>query len=138
MGNEKKPVGKTKDVGYQVGARMTIPVEQQTVWKFLTTGNGLGIWLGETSVSRLSKGVAFELPDGTSGQVRVFSTSHLRMSWQPSGWQRPSTIQVRAIPKKNKTVVAFHQEHLPGPEERKKRKTFYKEALEAIARKLNG
>jgi hypothetical protein len=67
--------------------------------------------------------------------VRVYShNSHLRITWQPQGWQRASTIQVRVIPKEDRTVIAFHQEHLPGAKEREERRAHYTSALDELER----
>jgi len=129
---KSKPVGKTKDAGYQVGARKTISAASADAWECLTAGEGLSLWLGDSDVDKLTEGTRFRLADGTSGEVRVCSDSHLRMSWHPPGWARPSTIQLRVIPKDDRSVIAFHQEHLPGPEERARRKQFYKEVLKKL------
>ena len=65
--------------------------------------------------------------------MRVYKpNSHLRLTWHPAGWPRPSTIQVRVIPSGEKTVISFHQEHMPGPEAREIRRTFFKNALDAL------
>lgn len=125
----ERPVGKTEDVGYQIGVRKTIPVNSDEAWQFLTAGDGIDIWLGEISTEALSKGTTYQLPDGTEGEVRVFSDCHLRMSWHPPGWSRSSTIQLRVIPQNDKSIIAFHQEHLPGPEQREQRRKFYKRVL---------
>ncbi|MDH3944043.1 MAG: hypothetical protein OEV06_08125 [Anaerolineae bacterium] len=66
--------------------------------------------------------------------MRVFKpNSHLRLTHHPPGWPRPSTIQVRVIPSGDKTVIAFHQEHLPGPQERAQRRLHYHAALDKLA-----
>ena len=60
----------------------------------------------------------------------------LRITWLPKGrgWPRPSTIQVRVVPKGDKTTVVFHEEHLPGPDEREERRAFFKGALDELER----
>ncbi len=131
------PVGKTKDAGWQIGARKTVAAGSDGIWDFLTTEPGLKTWLGEIPVDSLSEGTEFTLPDGTKGKVTVHSDSHLRMRWHPPDYPRASTIQVRAIPKDGKTVVAFHQEHLPGPDEREIRRAFFKDALQKISARFS-
>lgn len=138
MGNENNTVGRTKYTGYQVGARKTIAADPNIVWEFLTTADGLKLWLGRVPFTHLAQGFSFELPDGTHGRIRVLSDSHVRLSWQPPGWLRPSIIQLRVIPSNGKSVIAFHQEHLPGPDERNERKAFYKKTLETLERILTG
>ncbi len=128
-----RPTGLTKDVGYQIGVRRTLPIHFEEAWRLLTSTQGVKIWLGETSAFDFSKGAEYLLVDGSSGEVRVFSpNSHLRITWQPGGWPRASTIQLRVIPKGDRTVIAFHQEHLPGPEEREARRSHFASALDKI------
>ena len=86
----------------------------------------------ETLYGVTVKGVAKDA-DGATGEVRVFSPgSHLRVTWHPPGWPRASTIQLRVIPKGNRTVVAFHQEHLPSAEARTERRAHYKTSLDKL------
>ncbi len=127
-----KPVGKTKDVGFQVGVRKTIPITLQQAWDIISS-EGIGIWLGDISFNQLKEGNVYKLANGCSGEIRVFSPlSHIRLTWKPEHWQRPSTIQVRVIANGDKTVIAFHQENLPGLKERQERRAFFKKVLEQI------
>lgn len=132
-----KPVGKTRDTSYQVGARKTITVKGEKAWDYLTAGEGIRVWLGEIAADRLSKGTTYRLPDGTAGELRVFSDSHLRMSWHPPGWERASTLQLRVIPKGDRSVIAFHQENLPGPAAREERRLFFTEILEELNQRMS-
>lgn len=123
----------TKDVGWEVGARRTFPIQLEAAWRLITSAEGLNTWLGAPTGQVHEKGGLFELPDGTTGEIRVFKPkSHLRLTWYPPGWPRASTIQVRVVPNGEKTVIAFHQEHLPGPEEREDRRVFFKNALDQL------
>ena len=128
-----RPVGQTKDAGWQIGVRRTLPIRHKKAWALITSPESLKIWLGAGADVALSEGGSYELPDGTHGEVRVWKpNSHLRITWQPKDWPRPSTIQVRAIPKDERTVIAFHQEHLPGAEEREARREFFTAVLDQL------
>jgi len=135
--SNNRPVGKTKDAGWQIGVRKTVAAPSDEVWDFLTTDPGIKIWIGEIPVDTLSEGTNFSLSDGTDGKVTVFSDSHLRMRWHPPEYPRPSIIQLRVIPKDGKTVVAFHQEHLPDKNEREIRRAFFKDALGNISARFS-
>ena len=135
MENSNRPVGLTKDAGYQIGVRRTLHIRHDDAWRVLTSPVGVNIWLGSSSNLDFTEGSRYELSDGSRGEIRVFSpNSHLRITWQPQGWSRASTIQLRVIPKGDKTVVAFHQEHLPGPKERAERSEHYKAILDDLER----
>jgi len=129
--------GKTRSTGFQVGARRTFPVSLQKAWRLLTSPHGVRIWLGELPEVHFVPGSQYHLPDGSNGEIRVFSpNSHVRLTWQPIGWSRPTTIQLRVIPSGEKTVIAFHQEHLPGPGERDARRAYYLSVLDELGRKI--
>ncbi len=136
-GKEDRPVGKTKDAGWQVGARRTYDLPLDRVWEFLTSERGLRLWLGKSPGIELRAGNAYRLPDGTGGEVRVFKPrSHIRLTWRPPGWERHSTVQLRVIPKGERCVVAFHQEHLPDGAARETRRAYYLKVLEQLEDEL--
>lgn len=133
----KRVLGQTADTGFQIGVQRTVPVPVDEAWKLLTSPEGMGAWLGG-AVPRWEKGEKYTLKDGSGGEVRVFKPgSHLRITWRPEGWPRASTLQVRAMPKgEGKTVISFHQEHLPGAAEREERRRFLEAALNALQQQV--
>lgn len=133
----KNPVGKTKNSGWQAGARKTFPVSPDRAWQWLVSAEGLQTWLGSGTISDLNPRSKFGLNDGTQGEIRVFKPgSHIRLTWQPKGWFKPSTIQVRVIPNGRKTTIAFHQENLPDAGTRGKRKEFFLKVLDRTGEML--
>lgn len=126
-------VGLTRSVGFQVGARRTFLVDLHAAWQQLLSDEGRQIWLGRGGDLRLEEGADYELDDGTTGQLRTLRPgSHLRLTFQPPVWPRSSTIQLRLIESKGKTVVAFHQEHLPDAPSREQRRRHFLAALEEL------
>lgn len=126
-----KPVGLTKNVGFQAGARRTFAIMHKTAWQIINSAAALKIWLGE--LDSLDNGEKYQLADGTTGEVRVFKAdSHLRLTWRPKSWAKASTIQVRVITNGAKSVISFHQENLPNAEARKKRLAFFNNALDEL------
>jgi uncharacterized protein YndB with AHSA1/START domain len=135
MQQQKRIIGQTRDAGFQIGVRRTFPITHEAAWRLLTSAEGIRIWLDVSTDVELVQGASYRLTDGTHGQVSVFTPgSHLRMTWQPPGWARPSIIQLRVIANRERTAIAFHQEHLPGPAEREMRRAFYMAALDQIER----
>ncbi|MBV9773764.1 MAG: SRPBCC domain-containing protein [Gemmatimonadetes bacterium] len=129
------PVGRTRDTGFQIGVRRTLDLPAEDAWKLLTSPEGAETWLGRGDGIDLAPGTAYRLADGSHGEVRVFVPgSHLRATRQPGDWPRPSTVQVRVLPKGERSVVAFHEEHLPGAPEREERREHYSAALDALER----
>ena len=133
--SNEKPIGLTQNAGFQIGVRRTLPISVEEAWERLTSDEGIEMWLGANTGVHLSKGSQYKLPDGTAGEVRVVTpNSHLRITWQPPGWLRPSIIQLRVIANGERAVVAFHQEHLPGSEEREARRAYFAAVLDALER----
>lgn len=130
----KRMVGQTADTGFQIGVQRTLPIPPEDAWALLTSPQGVAAWLGAAPPLKWEKGETYALKDGAAGEVRVFKPgSHLRITVQPDGWPRASTLQVRVMPKgEQKTVVSFHQEHLPGADEREERRRFLESALDAL------
>ena len=115
----KTSVGLTRDTGWQVGLRRTIAAPVEEVWSKVFSTPGLTRWLGAGDFRDLTPGSHFKLKDGTECEVRVLKHhSHIRISWKPVGWSRPSLIQIRCLEAKSGTTVAFHQEHLPDADQR--------------------
>ncbi len=131
---EERVVGQTKTVGFQIGVRRTFALPLDAAWQLITSPAGVSAWLGDLGEQSLAEGVRYRAADGSHGEVRVFKErSHLRLTWQPGGWPRPSLIQVRTIAGgDHKTVIAFHQEHLPDATAREARRTHFKAALDTL------
>ncbi|KAA3638180.1 MAG: ATPase, partial [Bacteroidetes bacterium] len=112
-----KPIGLTRDVGFQVGARKTFAVSLEKAWDFLVSENGTRLWLDEIDIDKIELKTEFSTPNGFTGKITVFKPySHLRMQWRHPDWENTSTLQIRTIPNKNKTIISFHQEKLSGIE----------------------
>jgi len=126
--------GQTAAVGFEIGVSKTIPLPVDVVWRRLTGAEGVRAWLGEaTSSIGFEAGESYRLADGTTGEVRVVvAGDRLRLTRRPEGWARAATVQIRLAAKGEKTVVTFHEEHLPSAEEREARRGHYKTALGKI------
>ena len=126
-----KPVGLSRDSGWMAGARKTFRISTAAAWEFLLSDKAVRVWLGGLPESKLAKRVDYRLADGTHGRVTVFEPgSHLRMTWTPPSYPRPSILQVRVMATGDKAVIAFHQEHLPDQAARAGRKAFFQQVLD--------
>jgi len=129
-----REVGKTRDTGYVIGVRRTLPISLAEAWELITSPEGVRAWLGDGARVEWKPGREYALADGSAGAVRVVQPeSHVRLTWRPRGWPRDSTIQVRVIAAASGTTIAFHQEHLPGAGAREERRAHFAAALDALA-----
>ena len=111
---EERPVGQTRDVGFEIGVRRTVDLAPAAAWQLITSDAGIAVWLGKVKDLTLEPGATYRTADGGTGEFRVVKPgSHLRVTWQPGDWPRPSTIQVRVLPSGGRAALSFHQEHLP-------------------------
>lgn len=132
--SDRRSIGKTKSAGFQIGVRRTLPASLEQAWKLIVSREGIRLWLGEVEDFRLAKGQAYQAQDGARGEIRAVNPcENMRLTWQPPGWHRASTIQVRVIPRgRERTVVSFHQEHLPSEAEREQMRQRWGKVLDEL------
>lgn len=108
------PVGVTKDAGVQIGVRRTVAAAKEKVWHFLTSPQGVQLWIGETAPFEWEVGQTFGSLEGASGKLTVVMPfQKLRMSWQRGDWEKPSRLQIYLLTTNTgKTTIALHQEML--------------------------
>ena len=132
MTQEPRLIGQTRDTGFQIGVRRTLPLDLAAAWRLLTSPEGVALWLGAIE-GELKAGVTYHLADGTTGAVTVFApNSHLRLTRHVSGAERHSTIQVRVLAQSDRTTIAFHEENLPSAREREARRKWFMAALDTL------
>jgi len=129
-----REVGSTRDTGFQIGVRRTLPMSLAEGWELMTSPEGVRAWLGDGARVEWEPGREYALANGSAGAVRVVQPeSHVRLTWRPRGWPRDSTIQVRVLAAASGTTIAFHQEHLPSAAARQERRAHFAAALDALA-----
>jgi len=108
------PVGKTKDAGVQIGVRRTFDVSKEMAWDFLTSPQGLSLWIGDVPGFRTEVGHEYESKEGIFGKISVaIPYQKLRMTWQRPEWESPSRLQLYIMSTNaGKTTVSIHQEML--------------------------
>src|SRR5215207_10427491 len=94
-----RPVGLTRDAGWEVGVSRTVPHALDEVWRLLTSDEGLALWLGEGARLDPVRGSRYATADGTEGEVRGYREGNrIRLTWRPPGWSHDSTLQVAVTP----------------------------------------
>jgi uncharacterized protein YndB with AHSA1/START domain len=128
--------GKTKDAGWEVGVRTTVPASGPTVWGFLL-GDGLPLWLGEIEELPTEKGATYATRDGVTGTIKGYIDGYrIRLSWHPSDWPHDTTLQVTVKASATGTTIAIHQEKLADREERKMMLGHWKSVIEHVSGEL--
>lgn len=130
-----REIGETES-GFQMGAQKTFLPDPASAWKLLSSPEGIETWLGRGAPRELVEGETYRLDDGTGGEIRVVSTgSHVRLTWQPPSWPKPSTLQVRAVEASSgRGTLRFHHEQLPDAAARDAMIEHWKERLRAVAK----
>lgn len=130
-------VGRTKDVGYQIGVRRTVPHSVEEVWDCLMDPSGLAVWLGPGTELDADRGSTYATDDGTTGEVRSLREhDRIRVTWHPAAWTHDTTVQVALLPAATGTVILFHQEHLADGAERERQREHWKAVIERLVQLL--
>ncbi|EJL26163.1 SRPBCC domain-containing protein [Brevibacillus sp. BC25] len=134
-----KIVGQTAATGFQVGVRRTMPITPEQAWAFLTSSEGVKLWLGHVSSLTFSEGETFTSSEGISGQFRVVKPfQQFRLKWSMKDWEKPSTLQIRLISDKpDRTTISFHQENLDHSNTREQMKLHWEEVLNEIRQNVS-
>lgn len=128
---ERKVVGQTASVGFQIGVRRTVPISPEQAWNEMMSIEGLSGWLGTVSSVTLEPKRTFQTEEGITGEFRIVKpSSQIRLTWKKPEWEKPSTLQIRFLSSDGvKTTVSFHQEHLRDQPVREEMKRRWEEVL---------
>jgi uncharacterized protein YndB with AHSA1/START domain len=129
----ERPVGLTRDAGWQIGVSRTFPADVESVWELLTSAAGLELWLGKGVPTPLTKGASYRTRDGTRGEIRsVRPLDRVRLTWQPEGRDAPATVQLAVARSPRGCSVRFHTEHLASQQEREAMRTHWRKILDRL------
>lgn len=127
-------VKQPKDLGFQVSVRKTFSVSTETMWDFLLSEKGIGVWLGKINIDEFERQKAFTTEEGIEGKLTVFVPNcHLRLKWKPKIWLKFSTIELRVTNTKGRASVVFHQTGFFEIEKREELRIYWK----SIVSKMN-
>lgn len=127
----KRQVGQTRTAGYQIGVRKTFDLTPNEAWDLIFSQEASQIWLGNNTIENFEEGVDFATHEGTTGEIRVIKPNHhIRLSWKPKPWEKPSTLQIGVYPTTSgKTTIAFHHEKLKDEKVREQMRKHWKDVL---------
>ena len=126
--------GQTADAGFEVGVQRTLPIDQKTAWKLLTSDEGLQVWLGASADDiRFEKGELYETPDGIVGEIRsVDPGNKVRLTYKTASSEHATTLQIYLLSNNGSTAVRFHHEKLEDMAEREAMKQHWQNVLERL------
>ncbi|WP_246257878.1 SRPBCC family protein [Amycolatopsis anabasis] len=132
-----KEVGKTADVGWQIGVSKTVPHPIDEVWEFLVGRDGVQIWLGPGMELPRKPKATYETASGTTGEIRSFRRlDRVRLTWRPKDWDHDSTVQIALVSAGAKTTIKFHQEWLASAEERAEQRDYWQDVADRVVTAL--
>ncbi len=133
-----RPVGRTRDAGWQIGVSRTIGVDVDTAWKYLISDDGLAVWLGTGVTTPLRKGQAYETDQGVTGEIRSLRDhDRIRLTWQPLDRPDHATVQIAVTPAARGCTLRFHTERLQDGREREAMRTHWKAIADQIEYQLS-
>ena len=128
----KRIPGEVAGEGFQIGVTRVLDITPEKAWRMLTEEPGRSLWLGRVE-KMPQQGESFVTAEGAEGRVASFTAGrHVRLTWQPKGWMRPSTLQFYVLPSGDKTSFRFHQEKLATAERREEMRQHWQEVLDRL------
>lgn len=131
---QRREVGRTRDAGWQIGVSKTIDRPVEEVWDFITSPEGMAIWLGEGVTVLSEKGAGYETAAGIHGETRSFrELDRVRLTWRPADWSHDTTLQlaVRSAGA-GRTMLRIHQERLADAAEREQQRRHWQGVITAL------
>lgn len=134
MKSSEKVVGQTASTGFQIGVRRKLPISAYAAWQFLTSVEGLQLWIGRVSSLHVEVGESFTSQEGVTGEFRVVKPlQQLRLKWKRNDWDKPSTLQIRLLSDQpERTTISFHQENLSDALIREQMKQHWESVIDTI------
>lgn len=125
----RRVLGETKDAGFQIGVSKTLAVPREKLWRFLISGEGLKLWLGETDAFTPQPGSKYRF-----GEVRTVDPGvKIRLTYRQTEWEQSTVLQIYLDAKgKEKTSLRFHHEKLTDTEMREKMREYWKSVASKI------
>lgn len=128
------PTGLTKDAGWQIGVSRVVPHPATTVWDFISSPEGIALWLGPGAVLAPEQGTPYRTAGGVAGEVRGYRPAdRIRVT------HGTTTVQVALARAADgaRTVLRFHQEHLASAEERERQRTYWQHVMDQVSTALD-
>lgn len=125
--------GLTRNVGWQIGVSRTLPHPMPVVWDFISSPEGLALWLGPGAELTRQRGAPYRTATGVTGEVRGYrSQDRIRVT------HGTTTVQVAVSPAADgtRTTLRFHQEHLAGADEREQQRTHWQHVMDQVVTAL--
>lgn len=136
---KKRPTGKTKDAGWQIGVSRTIAADLDTAWDYLISPQGLATWLGTGVETPPGTGQMYRTNDGTTGEIRsVRKRDRVRLTWQPADRRKPATVQIALTSAATGCTFRFHTERLDSTEEREAMRAHWRTIADIVESELTG
>ena len=131
-------VGRTRDAGWEIGVSKTIDCPVEHVWDFITSPEGIAIWLGEGVTVLSEPGAGYETASGVRGETRsVRELDRVRLTWRPAGWSHDTTLQLAVRPAgAGRAMLRIHQERLADAGERERQRQHWQAVINALAAAL--
>jgi len=132
------PVGQTRDAGWQIGVSKTVDHSVADVWSFVTSPEGIAIWLGEGVTVLSERGAGYETADGVRGETRSYrELDRVRLTWRPPGWTHDTTLQLAVTSAgAGRAMLRVHQERLADAAERERQREHWQGVVNALVAAL--
>lgn len=123
---------------YAVGASRVLPLSRAKAWSFLTSDDGLAIWLKPLSPVLVKAGETFETGGidggGAFGEIRTLTKNEkIRIRWHESEFEKPCVLQIYLHPRPGeKCGLGFQMNDLPNARVKESFRAYWKTVLDEL------
>lgn len=134
----RREEGQTLKGDFTLTVTKSTKVNVKKAWAYMTSADGLALWLRPLSELKMKPGASFESEYGTYGKVRTMKAGvRARLSWQKVEDEKPTIIQLYVAKQQSgATILVISHEGIRSPREKELLRTFWREGLEAVALSL--
>ncbi|QVQ54623.1 SRPBCC domain-containing protein [Spiractinospora alimapuensis] len=130
------PVGLTHGAGFEIGVSRTFTLPADVVWRFVTSSEGLALWLGDVREIEPRRGAPYRTAQGVTGELRGYEEGRrVRLTHHPEDG-RETTVQLTVTERNGRAVLGFHQERLGSAEERAHQRDHWRSVMADIVAAL--
>lgn len=124
---------------YSVTTTKTMPKDQKTLWKIMSSNKGLNIWLKPMSEITFAPKNSFEIEGGIFGEIRTMkSPERVRFSWKDEDWEKSTFVQMMVHPRpKGKSMLMFMHDSIKTERIREEMRERWKQATLKILEFIN-
>lgn len=137
---ERKVAGRNLKGEYSITVTKTFKCDGKKLWKFVSSPEGIAMWLSPMSQVKLAPKTVYERDDGVYGEIRTMKApERVRFTWQEGDEGKPTVVQLLTVHRKNGTsILCFNHEKLTDGRVKEQLREHWRSVLEQVYSAIPG